>query len=748
MVNFPRASIDRGVHFVPPSDLSDPRTLTAEELALNSEINALSLKPEGRLLFLNPPRIYIEDRILNVEGTLESAIYTQQLLSVNYGIEIANSWETGETSKQEYVYLLTMLAYVGKEQDSALGNFSRQFNDQTINGPENTKRLRCFWLTVTSYVPLSVSDIQNAIAISPQPVDSHSPVGELTIDTEQGVTNKTGFLLGNLRFYASDSNLTDNSYTILLDSLEVNPLGIINHYQNHVTNGYEWAGASPHMPPEELAITARQSNQATPDDLLNLLLQGEPLGGKRRGRAVLNAILGSTTTGSTPHPGITSNSPNGSNIQANDQRVFYSNEGRLQRNSIQYLLAEPDGNSRPMVTATLNTENPAGSIFSTNQDDHRVYSLDGVLQNDFGSFTDLGSDRSLSWFGNQNSSVQLGDTLIVAPGIQFSAGSGFSLPFARINAVYYNGVPLDSANVRKGKGEDLDAYTAPSNGEDFIVVWGSERAALHYIYKKITITTDSNGVALVPNTELGCFAFVAGVSGRIDEPVYLGLTPNTNYDCLVYYPPRSNGEIWQFEVEYTPYQGLGVDGLDLLDGGTIISPAINLVHSQGGGLSVHRGDSSKSESAIAFHLPQTPDQYPSYNLNSPVRLQGEAYGGPITLRELFMLHGLELTLPVVGQKLTTNILGAHYPRSLNISLTTDNDQLLGYRLPQFHTATSYYQSICAFLVQKGEARGLVVVTHNQVGGTDLSFDASSGAAIDVFPAYRHIINLETEGNFL
>ena len=107
-----------------------------------------------------------------------------------------------------------------------------------------------------------------------------------------------------------------------------------------------------------------------------------------------------------------------------------------------------------------------------------------------------------------------------------------------------------------------------------------------------------------------------------------------------------------------------------------------------------------AKSAIAFHLPATDSQYPSYNINNPVRLKGESYPGPISFRRLFMLHGQELSLPTVGKKITVVDTGTDYSKSLNVTLKDEDSNLLGYKTPYFHNATAHYQSICAFLVEK------------------------------------------------
>lgn len=730
MSNIKRLPIDRAVHFVPAADPSDPRVLTAEELALAQEISALSLKSPDSLLFKAPPEISIFQDILLIRGELHSEVYANQSLAIDTGVRIADKVWGSQTKVREYFYLMSAIAVVGAEQDADLGNFSRQYNGQVVSGYENTQRLRCFWFILSSYSPLTVDLIKNAIAIVPTPDNAHSPMGEIEV-VDETITYKYGFVVGGIRFYPTDENLVSSKYKFLLDSLELTPIARLNQYKNHLEKGYFW-DEQPHVPFEEMSILARTTRPPAIKDILHGLLVGKPLPGKNVSRSVLNAILGATDSSSTPHPGMTSVSPNNSKVVANDQRIFFCNQARTERNLVQHLTADSDRDGFPVVTATLNTENPVGTRFSANQDDHRLYSADGVLQNQFGSFSDLGGTQSLSWYGNQNTTIASGDRVIFAPGIEFPAGSGFSLPFWRVAKVYYNGVQLHPSNVLDGFGRDLSQYYAPANEEDFIVIWGAERAALHYIYKKITITTNNNGVAIVPDTEKGCLAFIEGVTGRIDAPVYSGLDGNRQYNCLVYYPPRSSGEVWQFEVEYTPYQGAGEDGLSLLNGATIASDPVNYVHVLGGGLSVHRGDSLLSRSIAAFHLPKHDAQYPCYKLDNPIRLRNESYTNPNTFREINLLHGRELAMPRVGQKITATVLGEHFPQSLNIALSVGDSVPMGYSSPAMYNQAAFFQFVCAFLVSNQGRTGLVVITHNQKGGENLPIAVNKGAAIDVF----------------
>ena len=736
MTYFPRQPIDRGVKHIAPQDPTDLRILTAEELSLQEEIAAVSLQQQGKLAFIDQPSITVVGRDINIVGSLYSEVYSNKLLSLDTTFTAADTVVSGE-KKTEYFYLTTLLAIVNSDTDSDLGTFSRQFSGETITEErENTQRIRCFWLLLASYTPIDLNTFKTLISVTPD-YDHHGETGSITIET----TNPSdGFLVGDIRFYPLDPNWTDGTYSIILDSVELAKLCSINHYLNFVETGYLYPDTASTMPPESLSLLFLQAKKETiVDRFIYGLMKGEPLPTRNKSRAVLNTILGSTNPNSTPHPGMTNPSPNGSNIIGNDQRIFFASEARLQRNSVQFLTAEIGENGKPMITATLNTNNPTGTIFSNDATDHRIWSLGGILQNDFGTFSDLGSDRSLTWTGNDNTTVQLNDTLVVAPGVIFPGGSGMNLAMEELVGVYKDGIPISSENIRFGRTQDIDSYTEPANGENYLVVWNSERAAIQYIYKKLQLQPDANGVAIIPQTEFGGIAFIDGVPGRFDSPVVEGLNPLSTYDALIYYPPRSNGEIWQFEIIFTPYQGMGTEGLDLLNGGEIISEAKYFVHSQGGGLSVHQGDASLNKSAISMHLPSQSGQHPHYLLDSPVRLRAESYPGPQTFRELFLPPGEQLAKPQLGMVLQYDDYGGHQPRSLSIALKDNLGNLLGAKSPYFYNAIDYYQIVCAFLVKKGDLQGMCVITHNQVGNQNLPFDVNSGAAIDVFPVDGGVI---------
>lgn len=704
---------DLGVNFVPSADPTDPRILTAEELSLNTIAGILSRVDGSGLKLLAPPEVALIGDQLQLSGQARSQLYTQGGFDFDTTLTIAGS---SASSAEEFFYLLTLVAIVGGDHDPQLNVFSTQYQGSlTTEDRENTKRYRSTWAIVSSFSLLTSEDVSSLL-------DSNGV-------WSANITSLTGFTWGTAvngdtgQFYAADSQWTVGNYE-LLPVLELMPLVTIQYYNDFTSGGYT------HPPGTAIAKTPQAVLAERPtscEGSLYRLMAGKLLSDRFLATAVLNLITGATNNNSTPQPGQTSPSPNGSQCLANDQRLGFTNEEWLQKQAVQHVTASLNGQQLLQITATLNTNNPPGTHFSSNPQDHRIFSATGEIT-ELGVFTNLGSTNSLHWLPGERAQVQAGDDLIIVPGIRFPSGSGFNLPLQTITAAYYNGTALDPTNLRRGYDGDLNEYQAPANGEDFILVYGPERAALHYIYKKITVVADGDGTVQIPPTELGNFAFIQGTPGRLDAPIYRDLVAAQSYDALVYYPPRT-GEIWQLQISYPPYQGLGSAALDHLNGGVISSRPRFFVHTQGGGTSVFQGEGSLRYSPIAMHLPFQND---SYNLNAPVHLLGEPYPGPQTFRELPLQISPGLALPVEGNTISHTVRGLLTPGSLNIVLENSDGVPLGCRFPTFNDATALYQGAIAFLVTKNSTTLLCVCTYNGLGEDAIAFDSLTGCAIDLF----------------
>ncbi len=684
-----------GVNFVPPDDITDNRILTAEELSLSEEARILaSLKPDG-LRFTQAPEIVLVGEELSIKGSVASSVAAPRNFNIDTLINISSSTET---LIEEYYYLVVLVAIVGSEHDPQLGEFSPQYQTSTENR-ENTRRYRSHWAIVSSFNYEDASSLKEKLGTSIE-------------------VSEDKFLLDALYFYPQDSNWSVGNYD-LLPGLELLPLCTIQYYNSYLAQGYTWGDGTAFIKEKAYPISDASG-------FLWSLMAGDRI---FYDKAVLNLIQGATNLASTPQPGQTTRSLNNSMAIANDQRVFFSNEARVQKYAIQHTTVEFNSQGQLEASATLNTNNPEGTIFSLEASDHRIFTTEDKTE--FGALGGLGSDRTLTWTAASTAGLEAGDSLIIVPGISFPAGSGWSLPISSLDEVYLDGVALSQDNIRNGRDSDLFEYIPPANGEDFMVVWGTERAALHYIYKKITLTSDGSGTLIVPSTELGVIAFIEGVSGRVDTPVYIGLVPNTDYNALVYYPPRT-AENWQFEISYSPYLGKGVSELDMLDGGTIASEPMFFLHTQGSGNSVFQGEANLRYSAIALHLPRLSSQPPSYKMNFPIQLQGENYPGPYTVRSLPLQIGLGLAVPFKGQKLRYSLQGINQPYSLNIALYNDNNDLLGARIPALSSINEIYQAVISFKVEKDQRTVLAVLTFNGVSDAPIPFDASQNCAIDLF----------------
>jgi hypothetical protein len=420
-------------------------------------------------------------------------------------------------------------------------------------------------------------------------------------------------------------------------------------------------------------------------------------------------------------------SPNGSLAVANDQRISFSNQLVMEKIGAYPVVVGNNGGA-PLVSIGLNTSAPLGSFFSREAADHLIYKADGTEQSSLGSFSNLGGVGSLQWLGTGNSTLVPGETAYIVPCIVYPSGSGFSTPFDRISAVWINGVALNSANILTGWKDDLDNYADPIGGDQFMVVTGQERSAIHYIYKKISITVGPSGVALLPLGESGCFAFIEGIPGRLNRPVVDSVPPGIR-SALVYHAPGSFSS-WQFELRHSSYQGLGSSWRSFCDGATISSEAMTFAHTQGGGGSVFQGDRQTQYVPISAHLPSVDWDIKSYSLDGPIYLAGEAYQGPKTFARIPSLAGQNAVLPMPGNKLDTEIRSVDSDRTVDFSLNSGLSSV-GFFAPKMFAGITY-QFVAAFAITKDGITKMIVATKNVQGGETVLLDPEEGTAIDVF----------------
>lgn len=725
-----RKSNDLAVIRVPPLTPTDLRVPTAEEETLNSEILMhLVTRTRKERGWTRLPDFGVSQRKLTLSSGQATLPIYPGLLDINTSITLTPLPDTSSTvSRADWIYLIAFGAEVGATQDPLLGQFGFQgryvgSTEIVVVQKENTRRLRAFWALVLSSAPLTPESFLALL-----PIVDDRPV--LTVTD----TSEAGFNLGNLRFYGRDPNLSQVTYNIFPDTLYLMETCQVLRRQNQTDRGFVWGynGESGLQRDYHIVSTAPLISNEDLENRTRLRLReifsGKPGGGFAYNRSVQNLL--SVPIGSNPgYPGEAAGSPNGSVCLANNQRVSFTNQAIIEKFYCQPMTATNDGTGRPVISLSLNSA-PFGSFFSANRLDHRIYSASGIEQADRGNFTGLGTN-GLIWTGDANSTISPGETVYVAPGIFYAAGSGFSIPFDSMDAAWRDNIAISPSNIRQAATDDLITYAAPANNENFFVVYGQERAALHYILKKVSVTTNSNGVAVIPTGELGCFAVIQGVLGRVDAPVQTGLSPNQNYNALIYYPPRS-AEAWQFSLRYAQYQGTGDLEPTFLSGATVISNPIFFIHTQGGGSSVHQGEAATRLSPIAMHLPAVDaPSVPPYRFNARVRLAGEPRQGPITLREMQLLPATNLALPSPGQ--TLSLLPATTPQSQSLQgkLALSDGQLVGFRVPQLANRAEF-QAVVAFVVEKEFQKRLVVLTRNTIGSENVAADSDQQTAIDTF----------------
>lgn len=730
---------DLAVLKVPPASPNDLRFPTAEEDALWARMQLENYRSVQKNLWLHPPQIITTASNFNItfqNGVAQLKSF-KNLITLNNNINIPPLADTVSTVKRkDIVNLVGFLAEVGEIQDPVLGQFSLQFIDPTTNvltgfKQENSRRYRCFWILILSQGNLRPDSFLSLL--------TNQPNGARTLQVSSTDTN--GSKLGTNQIYALDVNLKENvSYSILTTSIDILPICEVRRLSNYVDRGYVWGyqGEEP-LSPYTVVRLAERSQDKDPNLFIGRkvmeLCAGIPGAGFSFNRTVQNLTPG--LSGAVPgKPGEAAASPNGSPCVSNDQRITFTNQAIIQKLSVNIVVATNDGNGNALVSIGLNTNCPNGSRFSQDKTQFKIFSQIGIDESGLGKFNNLGGVGSLQWTARGNSSIQPGQTVYVVPAISFPAGSGLSIPFVGVEKVWIDGKEISQPNIRQGYGVgnqgDMSAYAAPSNNEAFIIIVGTERMAIHYIYRKVSIVANNSGIGFVPNDANGCFAFINGVDGRIDSPIKTGLSPGASYDALVYYAPKSNDTL-QFQLIYPEYQG--IKNLPSIDKAQIISEPLLHVHTQGGGTSVYQNESLIQYAPVSYYLPSNENPSPPpYIFDSPVGLRDDLYPRYLTFRQVSITPSSGLALPRPGRKITFTPLLSATPqtRSLNGTLSIDG-QPIGFLLPVLASKLPY-QCIFSFAIESANGINLVVLTYNSNGRTETPVVAttSSNTAIDIF----------------
>ena len=750
---------DLGFHQIATSTATWERVPLAEDFKADSQVSAQLVKRSRRdqgwltplSISASPPR----GLVIAPARALMSALAEYEV-EVSGTVNVPAIASTSDiSSRREYLSVVALSCEVSAVQDPSLGEVKFQLRVRDLDNDGNpvldddghpkesiesiigevSRRERSFWV----------------LALSPQPLTPEAFLSSLPLEKAEGVDERflthgdvdsvrritihnqgaDGFAVGGLQIYALDPNWSiGKQYPVTEHSVEILPLAEIERRQNYAEAGYVWGNggeepldpdfvvrrATPHE--NDIAIALRQRLMAK--------MAGLPVPSESWGRAVLNLSAGFTLT--PGRPGLPASAPNGSVCLGSEHRVSYTNQPWTETLAVQQVRAGNDGFGNALVSLSV-ANFPAGITFSEVATDHRIYTLSGEEVGRFGTWNGLGQPGGLTWTADANQKVEPSALCYVVPAVKVPAGSGFNLPFNKIESAWSGaGQQISSDNILDGASDDLIEYRAPAQGEQYFVVYGAERAALHYIYKRIEVESNSDRQLLLPPTERGCFAFVDGIEGRLDTPVVAVPSANTVYSCLVYYPPRPT-EPWQFQMKYLPYQPM-TDGANFLEGATIITEPIAFVHSQGGSQPIFQSSADFQYAAIAMHLPAVANSTPTYQLSGFVRNNSTAGVNYPTFASIPVVPVQSLAAPSPGQVLSLVPGVAPQPRS-QVGQLTAGGRVLGFTIPPLPQGGTVH-GVLAFGVRKGNRLGYVVITKNGASGP-VEVNSDTGCAFDVFP---------------
>jgi hypothetical protein len=737
---------DTEILWVPPANENDERVPSAEELAGNSHLAQRNLKEAHRMErpagVRNRPeftagggKTVVIPGDLQIHAPGHPAVQTIPTATLT----LPNLPDTTSTvSRYDYLYLAVMQFEFNATHDPAiLQTFQyTQGGSTQVLTQENTRRLRSVYAFAWAATPITAADLVAALPANRQ----------ITINKAA-----TGMVLGAYRFYPLDSAIASGAtHTIKDDSIELIDLCRVWRSQNFNQAGHIWGRggegaftAEFHLQPiyryvgpgwDDLDARAKQT--------LRRILLGQSLPNSAgRDLATYNLINGQVGT-NQDSPGIATPSPNGSTAIANSQRVSFSNQAITQT---QYCLAVATVSAGGFAQGAVPFQgnSPNGAAFSQDKTKHRVYNSNGTDITDSGVLTGLGGNGSLIWTANTAHVVAPGDQIYIQPAIDYPAGSGF--PNAgTVDAIFvFDGAlrQINSANIREGI-NDLTAYTAPSGGQELIVIMGRERGAVHYVYERFSVNSDANGVVRIPANSNGAIAFMSGTNapaGRIDKPVVSGLNASTTYQILCYRPFKA-GESWQFRFNVPRYAGSGERSL--IDGGMVSSTPIFLGHTQGGGNSEFLAEAGLQYEVLSFRLPENSNAsaVPAYRANYRMQFKGAPDLGETSVRLIEPQGATGLALASPGLRIAAPAATGPQTKGIACQLQVFGSTVrLGFRkLPI--VCDQIYQMVSAFIISKDGADRLCVITQN--GGdparpSAIAYDSDGPdlAAIDTFRLY-------------
>lgn len=704
---------------------TETRVPTAEELAATEDTlrghlaNTRRLRPDG---LLNRPTFGAVGRqILIPELRLWTADHPALAVVPPHSVTVP-ALPAGVVNRFDHISLVVFTVEVTAVQDPAVQLTFQWRNGRVLESVtrENTARLRDvygFWV-------------------------SQGPPEAIAAELGNQLTvNKSGMSYGLSRFFPLDSMLVDGA-TYRIGQATTVPLVRAWRIQGQQVLGYWWGetqeralDAAIHLSPTYTFVGegANSWGDRTLETIHRImrgdLVQMAPAGG----RGVYNLINGQVGS-NADSPGVVTQSPNGSTMLANGQRVTFSN--RLTGQTVYAVPLETvdDGDGRSQVTVNFAGNSPSGSAFSVSG--HRVTGPDGADLSAAGTFEGGGSTGALTWTATAPGTPEIGVVVYLLPSLTYPAGSGFPVSGA-VEAVYLNGAALQGANVVEA---DLTGYVAPGGGDNYLAVMQRSNGALRWLYRKYTANTDSEGVLRMPAMARGAIAWVNGLPGRQDKAVVTGLSANATYDFLCYYPPTAEDQ-WQVQLRFAPYAG--TKDLAYLNGATVATEAIAFAHTLGGGTTFNPpsrplATGELADRWITGQLPRNlgGEAVRDYSLDGAINLGG-LYSRAAPFQRIPPLSaGAGLVGLRPGQVLTAQATVDAYPESLGVTLSVGGVPVGVFKPPLLVNQVSY-QLVVACGVEKGGDRRVLVMTFN--GGTptvgnDLAASTAtpSLAGIDVF----------------
>jgi hypothetical protein len=742
-------SNDQEIIFFPPQTDTDARVPTAEELGASAHLQTRNLaktaqqvKPAG---VLNRPVFgATPTRSITIPADLKyyaPGHPSLEVLPSSATVQLpALGDNSSSISRYDQVYLVCFAAEVTEDIDPDIRfqfRWRAQNNSLQTLLKENTRRHRSFWAIAISQTTITPGSF---VANLPALADG-SP--SITVNSANA-----GVSIGAYQLYAKDPNLVNTkTYRVVLDSVVLIPLLRVWRVQNFLQSGFRWGlsgeaefSADYHLQPNYQYVGPGFADiGARALDTLWRVFQGKPLpNSPTADRAVWNFVNGQVG-GNPSAPGVATPSPNGSTALANTQRITFTNQAIVQKIYCKPVIATAIGpNSRLVVDFIENS--PEGAQFSNLASDHKVFNASGQDVTSQGTFTGLGDTGALIWEG-ATAAVAVGATAYVVPGIFYPSGSGFP-QHGTLEQVYLNGLALNPANIYQNiyqGGPDIQSFVIPAGGEEHLIIYNPQRAAIEKIYKKLSIISDGAGVVRLPSTARGLIAFISGANAPIlrqDKAVITSLTPNQPYTVLVYHAPPPT-EQWQFQFLLTRYKG--TQNKSLLNGAKVASKPIAYAHNLGGGGTTPAADGSLRGAPIALLLPQNLNQtsYQPYQLTSPIQFVGE----PETIRSLREVELFETAYSAlkVGQLLVAEDLQDIQLQSMPVRLRDGDGVPLGVSKSPLASAKAY-QLVAAAAIEKNGESALLVVTQNNGNPSELTSVSyqSTGpdcAAIDVFNLY-------------